>query len=126
QRSREHLEPVWIEALDDALHTQNGPTGAERTHHMAEVALRLTLIVRLGEALARECLVGYLGLAPVGVGVVDRRAVGRPFDETAAAGVRRATQRIPHPAIALRVNDDCPHAAFDRTDREPGLRDRLA
>jgi hypothetical protein len=48
---------------------------------MTQIPLREPLIMRLGEGLRRQDLVGDLGVGPDLVGVVDARAVRRPDQE---------------------------------------------
>jgi hypothetical protein len=93
---------------------------------MAEIALCLTQVVRLGETLARQHLVGDLRLTAVRIWVEDARSRGRPLQEPAPGGLRCATELRAHAAIALRVDDDRAHTALDGTDRHQRLGDRLA
>ena len=99
---------------------------AQHAHLVTEIALGLAQVVRLGEALAGERLVGDLGLAAPSVGVVDRRALRGPLDELAAGGQRRIAQLAAQVAIALRIDHDRAHTALDRAHGHPGHRDRLA
>ena len=71
QPSHEQLEAVCVEVLDDRVKADLTIGAAQSTHDMAEVALGLAQVVRLGETLAGQHLVGDLGLAAAGERVVD-------------------------------------------------------
>ena len=62
------------------------PVRAQRAHHVAEIALRLTQVVRLGEALAGQRLVGDLTRRRPARRGCRRVPSGRPLDERPARG----------------------------------------
>ncbi len=78
QVSREQLQPRGVERLHEARKAHLAPRGPQRADRVPEVALRLALVVGLGEALPRERLVGDLGLRAAGVRVVHRRRPRAP------------------------------------------------
>src|ERR1700726_4406008 len=94
-------------------------------HHMAQIALCLTLVVGLRETLSGECLVGNLACATVTERVVDRRSPRGPLEEPAPGGPSGVSKLLTHPAVSLWVNDDGSKSSFDRARGEPRLCDRL-
>src|SRR5579884_4009166 len=76
------------------------------THSVAEVALGEALVVRLGERLGRQQLVGYLGVEAVAVRVVDRVALRRPEDESATRTSRGIPKLFEREVVRLGIHRD--------------------
>ena len=112
--------------MDDPPQAHDRPACPQCADDVAQVALRLALVMRLGEALAGERLVGNLGLAAPRIRVVDRRPIRGPLHEAPPTRASRCEHRVAHAPIALGVDDDRAHPVLDRARRQPGLRDRLA
>ena len=106
---REQLQALGIERLDETGEAHLHARGAQRTDGVAEVALRLALVVGLGEALPGERLVGDLRLAAAGVRVVYRRPLRRPRVKRLARGAGRTVQPLAQPRVTLRVHHDRRH-----------------
>ena len=66
----DHLQPVRIEMLDDRRQARLDAACAQRANLVAHVALGLAQVVRLGEALSGQRLVGERRVAAVREGVV--------------------------------------------------------
>ena len=98
----------------------------QHAHGVTEVTLGLALIVRLGEALAGENLVGDLGLRSVGERVVDARALGGPLAEPAPGALRTGAQHLTEQGVTLGIDDDAAEAMADRDVGHPCLGHRLA
>jgi hypothetical protein len=86
--AREQLQPARIHQLHEPRRRRDLSRRVQRSHRVGEVALRLAQVVRLGEALAGERLVGDLAGAAVAVGVVGARARRRPLEERAPGALR--------------------------------------
>ena len=71
QPPSEHLQPLGSRCSTIARRLTSVPALAQCPHDVSEIALRLAQVVRLGEALAGQRLVGDLGLATASVRVVD-------------------------------------------------------
>ena len=126
QSAGEVLQALGVHVGGDRPQAHLQLARPQRSHDMAEVALRLAHVVRLGEQLPRERLVGDLALASRGEGVVDAAARRRPLHIPAARALRGAAQRGPHVLIPLGIERDHAHTALDRGRGEQRLRDRLA
>jgi hypothetical protein len=112
--------------LHDRAEADLRPGLAQRPDDVAEIALGLTQIMRLGETLAGQSLVGDLARAALRIWVVDAVTVRRPFQVGPSCRQRGAAQLFAHARVALGIDDDRAHPIRDRARRDPRLRDRLA
>ena len=76
--SGQRRKPSAMHVLDHGREADRNSGQPQRPDHVADVALREPLVVRLGEHLGREQLVRDLGVRPAVVGVVDRLALRIP------------------------------------------------
>ena len=125
ERPCQHFQLCRVELLDERRQAHSGAGATQRPHGVAEIALRLALVMRLGETLARQRLVGDLTGTTVAERVVDRRACGRPFDELSFGEMCRLDQMRPHAGIALGIDHDRTKPCLDCTGRKPCLGNRL-
>jgi hypothetical protein len=82
--ARDDLKAPRLERVDEGGEGERVAGASEGAGGMSEVALSLSAVVRLSVGLAGHGLVGQLGVAAVGEGVVCLRTVGGPFPELAA------------------------------------------
>ena len=96
------------------------------TDRLPEIPLGLAQVVRLGELLARQRLVGDLGLGAPRVGVVGQRALGGPLQEPGASSPGGALELLAEHLVPLGVDDDRPVSVLDQPRGDPRLGDGLA
>ena len=100
--------------------------GVHRRQRVAEQALGGELVVGLGPAVRGERLVGDLGGAAAGEGVVDGRAAWGPSAEGDAGALGGVVQGGAQVRVPLGVDDDGRHAGVDVGPGDGRLGDCLA
>ena len=115
-----------MHVLDHGREADRHAGKSQRSDDVADVALGEPLVVRLGEHLGREQLVGDLGVRSAVVRVVDRLALRIPLAErpARAGAAARSCSRTKSSPFGIDVDDAEP--ALDCGERQQDLQDRLA